>query len=235
LGSKPTKRRSRKPETLAFLHRAWQGELADFEVPVAFRAGRRKGDKFLAAALKYRAAQFEWSGQDARGNDAAILRRVAQGLQAARWQACADIAARYDAQNGAIRRLLEERAPRWCSAEQRCRAHTFVRRRREALEADPNFAPFVRAARAQLQEELDGEALPGWHPGGAWTRGRQLRHELADGARKHAKHKQPLDARIRDLRRNARERGEFPLHRPRASSTNTGYGPPSVIVRSQAE
>jgi hypothetical protein len=212
-GLKPTRRRNRKPETLAFLRRAWTGEFADFEVPDEYRTVPRRGYKFLAAALTYRAGSLEWAGQNRSVNDVAILRRVAWELPGARRDASGETAVRYDLVHAEIRALLEVHALRWDVASQRYLVHKAVRQRREALEAEPEFAPFVRTARAQLEQEFSGKPIRGWSPGGVQVRAQQLRRELAEG-----RQRQPLDARLRDLVRNARERGELPRERPPGSA-----------------
>jgi hypothetical protein len=207
------------PETVAFLAHALTDELADLEVPESLRDARRRSYKVVAAGLRARLEWYAWPGNDQRENEAAILRRVAQGLLAARWEASPHDRGLYDLVRFKLLDFLEERGEgmegrparwRWDTDARRYVVHPKVRALLTAVESDPRFAPFVSAARAQLADEYEGAPIrtsfPArvvtWHPGGAQTRAAQLGKEIGDGA--------TLEARLRDLVRYHRRVGDLP-------------------------
>ena len=82
---KPTKRRNRKPETLAFLRRALdpaQG-LHPFDLPLGWRDRPPRRYKTIAEALKLKLDRALWVGNDQQTNPGAVLHRVGQGIDAA--------------------------------------------------------------------------------------------------------------------------------------------------------
>jgi hypothetical protein len=204
------------PETLAFLRRAMNGTLLDFEVPESFRTVPRHRYKLYAIALRERQARLAWPGQNQQTNDAAVLRRVAHGLQALRWETPDTERPRLDQLHSQITALLEIHAPVWDLDGGRYRVHRRLRDALRTLEQNAVTRPLVSAARAQLEDERVGLPMrsryPGhvftWHPGGVALRAAQLRKEIG-GARN-------LDARLRDLARYHRAHGSLPP-RPRSS------------------
>src|SRR5262245_61647890 len=110
---KATKRRERKPETLRFLRRAWEGGLLELEIPAPWKGTRRRGYEFFAAALEYHADRLAWSCRHSQDQDYAVLQRVVWELQAARWdrELSESRRATYDAICEALRAFLVNHRP----------------------------------------------------------------------------------------------------------------------------
>jgi hypothetical protein len=224
--AKATNRRERKPETLAFLRRAWRGELCELEIPPAFRGSSRHGYKFFAAALEYHADRLTWACRNQQHRDYAILQRVRAELLAAHWvpDALESDKVRYAVEYADLRRFLEEHRSWWSRDRQRYEVSIAVAEKVKALLAEPTFARFVRAARAQIEEDRDRRPRRAWQRGDLRWRERQQRGELGAG-------NQPLETRVRKLVHKARRRGEFSLVGPVTAVTEPEYGPPWASVR----
>ncbi len=151
----------------------------------------RRGYKFLAVALEERLGWLAWRGLDQRQDDAAILRRVAQIVMMERWYVSADEQGVYDRLRAQLERLLILYPEKWDPDSGRYMVHVQIREWREGLESMPRFRDLVVRAREQLANE-HGEHC---------RREAQLRKETAGQS--------PLHARLRDLARNARERGDL--------------------------
>jgi hypothetical protein len=208
LGVKPTKRRKRKPESLAFLDRAFGEGLHVFDLPHAWRDQPPRRYKTIAEALKLKLARKEWAGNDQQGNPIAILRRVRQALEAAGRDApepereifdnvVARIDALLDPDHGSARTLWNADEGRYVVSPEACALL-------KDLWKSPVIRPHLLCACQQLEDEYDARPIAGWHPGAPRHQAvtKQLRKEIGDGER--------LAERLRDLRRNARERGDLP-------------------------
>ena len=207
---KPTKRRNRKPETLAFLRRALDPEqgLHPFDLPLEYRDQPPRRYKTIAEALKLKLDRALWVGNDQQANPGAVLHRVGLGIDAAinlgavseeDRVVLAEIAAE-------IENVLDPDVTPWLLwnvAEQRYESTDEVRDLLDRLERVPAARSFLNAAYKQLSDEYESKPRRGW-PGALrfspWVR--QLEKELGD--------QRNLPGRLRDLTRNARERGDLP-------------------------
>ena len=208
LGLMPTKRRNRKPETRAFLRRALGEGLHPFDLPHGWRGQPPRRYKTIAAALQLHLDRREWPGNDQQANPVAVLRRVRQHVR----DECRDAPEpRGTTFGGVLERLdivldpdRDSGRTTWNSDERRCAVSPEARALLDELWANPAIAPFIASACRQLEDEYDGKPIASSHPGAPKHQAatKQLRKEIGTGER--------LPDRLRDLVRNARERGDLP-------------------------
>jgi hypothetical protein len=209
---KPTKRRNRKPESLAFLRRALGEGLHVFDLPHGWREQPDRRYKTIAAALQLQLDRKEWPGNDQQDNPVAILRRVRQALQAARRDGPESEREMLDSVSARIDAVLDPDGSSgrttWNIDTQRYVVSPEAEALLDDLWTNAVIQPHLWGACQQLEDAYDGKPIAGWHPGAPrhQARTQQLRKEVGTGER--------LPERLRDLVRNARERGDLP-HRER--------------------
>jgi len=203
MGLKPTKTRNRKPETLAFLRHALLDGLHDLDLPREWRGRPRRQYRTIARALEHHHERLSWCGNDQTASCVAVLRRVAKEIQGAARDAAEPDKAWLEAIREQILDVLTTTPMTWDTDEQRYVVPQSARQLLDRLNREPRLQPFLVTAYSQLKDECEGKPIPGWHPGAPQHRAAQLAKELSEG---HA----PLHARLRDLVRNARERGDLP-------------------------